>query len=349
MPNPPQLKLLDLAQSPSKDHPDHITIGPARLRVSPVFRTYWSFAAERQKIFFRRLRKEFPLTEDPILREFKFTNAYRASDRVSQFLIKQVIYTGDQDINEVFFRTMIFKLFNKIETWQLLRSAMGEITLRTFSVCRYGQVLLNALLSKKRIYSAAYIMPSGGRTGGRKHVTHLELLAKMVHDNLARKLSACHSMETAFSLLRSYPMIGDFLAYQFVTDLNYSNITNFGEMDFVMPGPGARDGLRKCFPDMDMRIASDAIRHICFNQKDFFARFGVDFENLWGRPLQLIDCQNLFCEIDKYSRRAHPEIRGDSGRTRIKQLFCPNPEPLRLFYPPKWKINNKIPVQYRQG
>jgi len=41
----------------------------------------------------------------------------------------------------------------------------------------------------------------------------------------------------------------DFLAYQFVTDINYSEITDFSEMDFVVPGPGARDGLKKCFAD----------------------------------------------------------------------------------------------------
>ena len=41
--------------------------------------------------------------------------------------------------------------------------------------------------------------------------------------------------------------------------------------------------------------------------------------------MQLIDCQNLFCEVDKYARHAHPEVRGISGRTRIKQSYRPNP------------------------
>jgi hypothetical protein len=58
-----------------------------------VFDTCWRFAAERQMIFFRRLEgAAFPWTQDPILQRYKFTNAYRASDRVSQYLIKQVIY-----------------------------------------------------------------------------------------------------------------------------------------------------------------------------------------------------------------------------------------------------------------
>ena len=93
--------------------------GPAT--ATEVFNTYWRFAAERQAIFFRRLAKESaPWTTDPVMQQFKFTNAYRAADRVSQFLIREVIYRGTQEIEEIFFRTILFKLFNKIETWQVL-------------------------------------------------------------------------------------------------------------------------------------------------------------------------------------------------------------------------------------
>ena len=54
-------------------------------------------------------------------------------------------------------------------------------------------------------------------------------------------------MQEAFDLIRAYPTIGDFLAYQYVTDVNYSTVTDFTEMEFVVPGPGAIDGIRKCF------------------------------------------------------------------------------------------------------
>jgi len=65
-----------------------------------------------------------PWTDDPILSAFKFTNVYGASDRFSQFLTREVIYEGDQSIREVFFRVILFKLFNKIETWQLITNAL---------------------------------------------------------------------------------------------------------------------------------------------------------------------------------------------------------------------------------
>ncbi len=62
-------------------------------------------------------------TADEILSTYKFTNAYRAADRVSQYLIREVIYHGDQSPENLFFRTLLFKIFNKIDTWELLVDA----------------------------------------------------------------------------------------------------------------------------------------------------------------------------------------------------------------------------------
>ena len=79
-------------------------------------------------------------------------------------------------------------------------------------------------------------------------------------DELPWRIADARTMRDAFGLLRSYPSIGDFLAYQFVTDLNYSEITDFSEMDFVIPGPGALDGIRKCFSDLGGLTEADVIR-----------------------------------------------------------------------------------------
>ncbi len=149
-------------------------------------------------------------------------------------------------------------------------------------------------------------------------------------------------MQQAFNLIRGYPTIGDFLAYQYVTDVNYSTITDFTEMEFVVPGPGAIDGIRKCFTDTGGMTDADVIRVMAERQEVEFERLGLDFQTLGGRRLQLIDCQNLFCEVGKYARVMHPEVSGASGRTRIKQKFRPNAEPIEYWYPPKWGINDVV-------
>jgi thymidylate kinase len=323
---------------------------PARPTV--VFDTYWRFAAERQAIFFKRFAMSPPpWTHDPILQAHKFTNVYRASDRVSQFLIRHVIYEGDQSGKEVFFRTLVFKLFNKIETWQLLTAQLGTLRADEYAFERYDHVLTSALTSGQRIYSAAYIMPSGGRAFGtvRKHRAHLQLLARMMEDDVPSQIADAHSMGAAFKVLRSYPMLGNFLAYQYLIDLNYSTLTNFSEMAFVVPGPGAHAGIHKCFASLGGLSEEDIIKMVTDRQHEEFERLGLPFQSLWGRPLQLIDCQNLFCEVDKYARLKHPEITAMSGRTRIKQKFRSHAFPLDYWYPPKWGLNEHIARRFPRG
>ena len=251
---------------------------------SEVYDTYWRFAGKRQDVFFKRANHTLPpWTDDPILSHFKFTNAYRASDRVSQFLIRNVIYEGDQRPDEVFFRTILFKLFNKIETWQLLEKAFGPLTARTFDLDSFDKVLSAAMARKQAIYSAAYIMPSGGKHGEpKKHRNHLALLRNMLADSVPERITHMKRMRDVFEVLLSYPMIGDFLAYQYATDLNYSELTSFSEMEFVVPGPGARDGIRKCFKDLGGLNEADIIKLVADRQESEFASPGDRIQIVMG-------------------------------------------------------------------
>lgn len=320
--------------------PPQVEIAGRRIQPSAAFDTYWRFATERQAIYeARQAGKPGPWTADPILRAHRFTNCYRATDRVSQFLIRHVAYRGSQEPREIVFRTLLFKLFNKISTWLLLERSLGELTWASFDTARYNAVLDAHFADGERLYSAAYVVPPPALGATRKHTNHLRLLDLMMRDGVDKRLADAPSMEAAFEVLRSYPAIGNFLAYQFLVDINYTVALDFSESEFVVPGPGARDGIQKCFGPDANGIERDIIVYMEQTQEQHFARLGLRFSGLRGRRLQLIDCQNLFCEVDKYSRVAHPEIRGLSGRVRIKQRYQPDPAPLTAWFPPKWGIN----------
>jgi hypothetical protein len=330
----------DQAQPPASSAAPQIVICGRRLEPTPVFDTFWRFAAARQSLYEARLRGQAaPWTSDPILRQHRFTNCYRAADRVSQFLISQVIYAGSRDPEELVFRTLLFKMFNRIPTWQLLQAALGEVSWRDYDFGRYERLLSAAFAAGERLYSAAYVVPPPAFGEDRKHANHLRLLELMMSTGVTGRVSSAGSLREAFEVLRSYPAIGGFLAFQYLIDLNYSPVLGFEEMEFVVPGPGARDGIRKCFGRAADGIEADIIRYMADCQEEHFACLGLEFHGLRGRRLQLIDCQNLFCEVDKYARVAHPGIRGISGRTRIKQSFRPVPEPVPAWFPPKWGIN----------
>ncbi len=321
----------------------HKSLSP--IKVTPVYDMYWHFAYRRQELFFRKLNGEAELTRDPILKQYKFTNAYRASDRVSQYLIKKVIYSSDCDYVDTFFRIILFKLFNKVETWEKLESEFGPINYKCFNYIDYNNFLTKLIDSNQRIYSAAYIMAPGKLEPGlsRKHSNHLKLIELMIDDDAPGKILNAKKFQDVFEILLSYPMIGSFLGYQLAIDLNYSELINFSENDFVIPGPGALNGIAKCFVSTGGLSNIEIIKFMKDRQEFEFKRLGLNFKSLWGRSLTLIDCQNLFCETDKYARVAFPQVCGRDKRKKIKQIYRPNERKLVSFwFPPKWGINDRI-------
>lgn len=326
----------------------------ADLRPTEVYDSYWRFAAERQAVFFRRLAGEpGPWTDDPILTRHRFTNAYRAADRVSQFLIGEVIYGKGRSMapREQLFRILMFKLFNKIDTWRLLEARLGPLSWEVFDDRAYDKELTAAMRQGRKLYSAAYIIPPVKWPGGdgTKHRGHLHLIRTALTGSLGDHLDSATSLGEVFALLKQLPSLGDFLAFQIAIDLNYATLIDFREDSFVVAGPGARDGIAKCFANAGDYVAEDIIEFMYDRQDIEFDRLSVKFQDLWGRPLQLIDCQNLFCEISKYARVAHPDVAGVSGRTRIKQIFKPEPAHHGVWFPPKWGINNRLPAQPATG
>ena len=60
-----------------------------RPKPSAIYPVLWQFACERHRVYLRRVAGDaYPWTSDSVLLEYKFTNAFRAADRVSQYLIR---------------------------------------------------------------------------------------------------------------------------------------------------------------------------------------------------------------------------------------------------------------------
>lgn len=312
-----------------------LIISNRNLEKSICYDDYWRFAHKRQERLRSKVFNFEPPADDTIDR-FKFTNCYRALDRTSQYLIKNILEGSDDKEEDTFLRIMIFKVFNKIETWQALEQRIGRIDLSTFNEDLYARELENICAENKKIYSAAYIMPSGKREFGsaRKHENNLRMISLMLRNQLQHKVWAVNSLEDNYELLLNIPSIGRFLAYQYSIDIGYSRYSNTTENQFVVAGPGAARGIKKCFPNAKTEDYRYIIEYMADNQIEEFDRLGIAFNHLRNRHLQLIDCQNLFCEIDKYLRVTRPSF-GKPG-TRIKQLYKKDPSPIHYTLPPHW-------------
>jgi hypothetical protein len=313
-----------------------------------IYDLYWYFASERQQMFTRRVEGEpRPWAEDPILREFKFCNVYRAAGRVSQYMIRDVCYHDEPCTpQDRLFQIVAFRTFSKTATWRTVRDVLGRHpVLDDLADGSFTSALDQARLRNGGLYTGAFILSATDAYGqSAKHRNHVELFRHMfLHDQLGTKLLEATSLREVYELLHGYPLMGDFMSYQTAIDLNYSALIGFSENEFTQAGPGALRGIRKCFDNLGDYMPAEIVLWMTERQEAEFARLGLPFTGLWGRPLHAIDCQGLFCETDKYCRQAAPGLA--SARKRIKARFTPASAPMLLFFPPKWGINDKLPSQ----
>ncbi|NTW32697.1 MAG: hypothetical protein HGB12_08750 [Bacteroidetes bacterium] len=311
-----------------------------------IFQYYFYFVQERMNIFWNKYDRKLPWTTDEILRKHKFTNVYRAADRVSQYLIKNVIYQENSFTPEdTLLRILVFKIFNKPETWEYLETKVGVITLKNFDL----QKINKALLEQKNnhpIFNNAYMMTGTHSLYNHlqyKHEKWLEMVKKeIIGGSILKKILDSKSLSEVYERLRRCSFIGDFLGYQYAIDMNYSSSIDFSEDSFVKAGIGAIRGIKKCFEPLEKKYSyEDAIKFTQENFELYQDKFGyTEFKPLFGRVPSLIDLQNCFCETDKYLRAKLPELQVDNKR--IKQKYIEKNKSIDLFFPPKWNINSKI-------
>lgn len=305
-----------------------------------AYETYWHFVNERLKIYMGRYRGDpAPWSDDPILQTFKFTNVFRASDRVTQYLIKDICYSGEVG-PDLAFQIAAFRTFSRIETWEHLKEVLGGPP--RISNLEDGSLedALTAMRDRgEKLYTGAFILCANDAYGRRiKHLNHLELFRAMfLTGDLYRRVVEAGSLGEVYDALHVYPLMGDFMSYQTAIDLNYSELIDFSENEFTKAGPGAVRGINKVF-ELERKASPEAvINWIVENQEAEMKRLGHDFDGLHGRPLQAIDAQNCFCESDKYLRVSMPELQ--SARKKIKAKFAVNTTRIPYFYPPKWGLD----------
>ena len=312
-----------------------------------AFQYFFYFIQERMNIFWRKYAGTLSqLTQDPILAKHKFTNVYRAQDRVSQYLIKEVIYKHNEEYDErdTLLRILLFKVFNNINTWTFIENELGAINVVNFDVQKLS-FLLAERIKNTPVFSAAYLMNGSHRRYNMFRSKHEKWLTMISQEILKEKrlgrIIKAKSLGEVYNILAECSFIGSFLAYQYAIDFNYSPVINFDENSFVKAGIGSVRGIKKCFADIGKYSFEDCIRYTQDNLYKLQEKYGYNqFKNLFGRELKLIDLQNCFCETDKYLRVKMPELQ--AGNKRIKQRYISPKPAIDYFFPPKWNINQLV-------
>ncbi|KAG6868659.1 hypothetical protein C0993_012464 [Termitomyces sp. T159_Od127] len=277
-------------------------------------------------------------SDDPIFRKYAFCNTFRVLDKLSQYLIREVIEKGPQELREVIFRVILFNLFTKKETWELLVDQLGPLTWARYRREDYNRVLSKAKKSGMSLYTGAFQKPAPKFEFKESHLNHLCLLEVLMEANLPARFQNANYLAEVYDYLLSFPSMGEFSTYQLVLNLTYTNALNFSGMDFVIAGPGASSGLGKMFGRQKLKTAKEThpdieeelIRWLAMNQHAQFTRLGLEFSGLGPKhfPMDLVDVEHTLCEVDKYARKAHPSVKGK--RLEIRAVF----NPTTIIFPP---------------
>ncbi|MDX1371123.1 MAG: putative DNA base hypermodification protein [Nitrososphaeraceae archaeon] len=300
---------------------------------------YWKMVYNRQLLFHEKQLGLESSVVDPVLIRFKFTNMYRILDRTTQYLLKEVINKGSEQIEEVFYRVFLFKLHNTPLVWEILCNE-GYHELGNFDFEKMSSLVLDYKIEHKvNVYSSAYCTNWGsGKLSHYSDMTkqHFYLLKHILqHTSFFSDLNNMKTLKKCGVQLKKLPMIGSFISYQLCLDLSYHSIIPFeeNESNSVVIGPGANKGLIKIFGSKKKEL----LYYLHSTQRDKFSDLDLNFPYLVlpngeERELSISDIEHTLCEYHKYKRYQEALI---SGR-KIGKVYKPKNIPLEIEYPRKW-------------
>lgn len=251
-------------------------------------------------------------TTDPILAGYKFCNTFRVLDRVSQYIVTEVVEKGPQRREEVTFRVLLFSMYTSIRTYETLRKKIKPFTWEAYKRADYESVLRDLYDNGVSIYTGAYQKPAPELGFTENFMNHLAFLEVLMRE-LPAQLRDAEYMADVFDYLRTFKSMGAFTAYQLVLNLSYSNVINFSDYDFVAICIGSRRGLQRCFGETIPRSAEvDIVRWMQLSQDEHFERLGIRFNGLGPDhlPMMLCDIEHTLCELDKYIRKCDNKTPG---------------------------------------
>lgn len=279
---------------------------------------------ERQMIWKRRFLDGAPCpwTEDPILRDYKFTNVYRELDRNSQWQIRNIILDPLLSLTNLVWKTMVFRYFNNPATFEFAQERYcwkaGIPDYDQYDEDRFAEMIAAYRASGNNPYTTAYLINSMATPGKPRDYCYTHLVVPTLHQRLGeliRTVLAAETPEQIIRFLRTLPSSATFIAHEFYQDFTYISryttrrFMRFTQDDYTNVGPGASIGLRLIFPSLKRQV--DGIYRLRDESRDELAKLG-DFPYLhWDRAgwryrvsrvgeITLHQVEMWLCEYQKY-------------------------------------------------
>lgn len=292
--------------------------GPLEKRVDLYFET----AIERHKVYKRRLAgKPRPWSTNPIFNNYRFCNVYRELDKCTIWLREnwREPYASHPNLA---FAMALFRLINWPPT-------LEEIGFPVRWNPEKALKAINARIQKEqKVYTGAYLLGGGIAKGGDRGSYLVNEVLTPLQKNLigwssVDRTSNEQSLCAAWLYFRQHRGIGDFLAYEIVSDLRHTHYLNkaFDIMTWANPGPGALRGLTRLWGyDVKTRKhdgwvfpknrANEAMQNLLKLSKQKIPSSMPKWE--------MREVEHWLCETDKYNR-----IQAGEG---VLERFNPIPD-----------------------
>lgn len=322
-----------------------------------VFEFYLRTISERFNALCKRLAGVPPqewYPNYPWMFDYRITNIHREADRISQYLIRDVIKVGEKlnlSHNDIFLRVITYRIFNRDDLWKKLENQFGVITCSNFPKKEISKFLSDLLNKKELIFNPAYIVCTTLiQKGTLKHDFYLDLIESLMTDHAPDKIIAAKSINEIYRYLKSFLGIGPFLAVQFTEDLLYTTLANYQENTFMPEelGKGSVRGLKKLFPNIGNDF-HDGVKWLLENLDRGFAKYGLQPPKLCGFwPMKISSVLSVLCEGDKLCRVGFKDVDFKIWRApvKIKQGYgLDKIKPIRpIVLPDKYYREYGLPV-----
>lgn len=267
-----------------------------------LLRNFFYWINERHAIYQRRVAGEpGPWTGNPVLRDFKFTNPFRENDRETIWMRKN--WTGpneDQPLETQIFNCCFFRMFGTsdfAEAHGYVYDWNPEYTL---------SVATSRLMEGKKVFTGAYIITNQGLRLPKQKVV-VELFLQPIWEARERlaEVARNNSLQQLHRALLDYKGWGGggFMAYEVVTDLNYTPVLRHAvdKHTWANAGPGAKRGLNRLLNRDLQKSYKSASANMLMQE---LLRLAPQFLEPHV-PLEYVDMrciEHSLCEWDKFQR-----------------------------------------------
>lgn len=295
---------------------------------------FFEYARKRQRIYLdRKAGLPEPWTDDYVLRRWRFCNVFREDDRVTRWF-RERVREPMRYRPEALLATVVFRLFNRIETGRAIfcdddlldeSSAFFDFVrtgktdaMRRRIIARIGDRgpyvtgsyiintprgfdKLNGVLSVLRQFYETP-QPVDDSLAGNKLTMNWRSMTQHILGPYGQRGGI--RLETAWRWFLQFDYIGEFTAYEIVTDLRHTSLLERApDVDtWANPGPGARRGFNRVTGRKynDKEISRERLI-LGMRELLLLSRDAKMWPADWPR-WELREVEHTLCEFDKYER-----------------------------------------------